>query len=50
MGQKKSEDFAVLDFQSIRKSLDELNHYFTLRTHIVGYSLSVADLAVWATI
>jgi glutamyl-tRNA synthetase len=30
--------------------LDELNDHLTLRTHIVGYSLSVADLAVWATI
>lgn len=34
----------------LRNSLYELNSHLTLRSHIVGYSLTVADLAVWAAI
>lgn len=47
---QRSESFAIIDFQSLRKPLDESNYHLKLRTHIVGYTLSVADLAVWATI
>ncbi|RDL34313.1 Nucleotidylyl transferase [Venustampulla echinocandica] len=47
---KRSESFALTDFQSLRKPLDELNSHLTLRTHIVGYSLTIVDLAVWATL
>lgn len=34
----------------MRSSIYELNKHLTLRSFIVGYSLTVADLAVWATI
>jgi glutamyl-tRNA synthetase len=34
----------------LRNSLYELNNHLTLRSFIVGYHLTVADLAVWATI
>jgi glutamyl-tRNA synthetase len=42
--------FVSLDFKSLQKPLDELNKHLTLRTHLVGYSLTVADLAVWAAL
>ena len=47
---ERSFDFIATDFQALRKPFDELDSHLTLRTHIVGYSLTVADLAVWATI
>uniref|UniRef100_A0A8C3WP12 Bifunctional glutamate/proline--tRNA ligase n=1 Tax=Catagonus wagneri TaxID=51154 RepID=A0A8C3WP12_9CETA len=31
-------------------AVDELNHSLSLRTYLVGNSLSLADLAVWATL
>jgi glutamyl-tRNA synthetase len=34
----------------LKQSIYELNNHLTLRSHIVGYTLSVADIAVWATI
>ncbi|PMD59928.1 glutamyl-tRNA synthetase [Hyaloscypha bicolor E] len=46
----KSESFFTTDFKTLRKSLYELNKHLTLRSFIVGYHLTVADLAVWATI
>ncbi len=42
---KKSESFATLDFKSLRKPLYELIDLLTLRTHIVGHALRIADLA-----
>ncbi|KAF2116799.1 putative Glutamyl-tRNA synthetase, cytoplasmic [Lophiotrema nucula] len=42
--------FTAPDFQSVRKPIDELNDHLTLRSYMVGYSLTVADLAVWATL
>ncbi|KAI1078595.1 glutamyl-tRNA synthetase [Whalleya microplaca] len=47
---KRSESFAAKDFSKLRKPLEELHAHLTLRTHVVGYHLSVADLAVWSTI
>lgn len=46
----RSEDFAVTGLEVLRTSLYELNNRLTLRTFIVGYRLTIADLAVWATI
>ncbi|TVY84574.1 putative cytoplasmic glutamate--tRNA ligase [Lachnellula suecica] len=47
---ERSESFLATDFKSLRSSLFELNSHLTLRSFIVGYSITVADLAVWATI
>lgn len=47
---KRSEQFTRTDFQSLREPLEKLDKSLTLRTHIVGYSLSVADLALWGTL
>ncbi|TVY36254.1 putative glutamate--tRNA ligase, cytoplasmic [Lachnellula subtilissima] len=46
----RSESFLATDMKILRNSLYELNSHLTLRSHIVGYSLTVADLAVWAAI
>lgn len=47
---ERSEKFLATDFKTLRNSLYELNSHMTLRSFIVGHNLSVADLAVWATI
>ncbi|KAH8810861.1 glutamyl-tRNA synthetase [Xylogone sp. PMI_703] len=47
---KKSKDFATSNFQSLRATFEELDKYLTLRSHIVGHTLTIADLAIWATI
>ncbi|KAI0478265.1 glutamyl-tRNA synthetase [Xylaria cf. heliscus] len=46
----RSHAFATLNFQAIRKAFEELNAHLLLRSHIVGYSLTFADLVLWATI
>ncbi|KAL7270943.1 glutamate--tRNA ligase [Rhizina undulata] len=35
------------DFKVTSAALEEINHHLTLRTFIVGYSLSIADITVW---
>lgn len=44
---KRSEDFTRTDFQSLRKPLEELDKSLILRSHLVSYSLSAADLTLW---
>lgn len=39
-----------MDFKTIERPLLELDSHLTLRTHIVGYSLTVADLSVWGAV
>ena len=39
-----------MDFKKVEPALLELDDHLTLRSHIVGYTLSFADLAVWGTI
>ncbi|KAI0182435.1 glutamyl-tRNA synthetase [Xylaria flabelliformis] len=46
----RSEAFATLNFQAFRKAFEELNAHLLLRSHIVGYNLTFADLVLWATI
>ncbi|EFR02332.1 glutamyl-tRNA synthetase [Nannizzia gypsea CBS 118893] len=46
----RSLDLTALDFKSIEKPLNELESHFTLRSFIVGYSLTLADIIVWGTI
>ncbi|KAI9829660.1 MAG: hypothetical protein M1819_006031 [Sarea resinae] len=42
--------FTSPDFKSVENPLAELDAHLTLRSHIVGYTLSVADLAVWGAL
>ena len=42
--------FASADFKSLEPHLQELDAHLTLRSHIVGYSLTAADIAVWGAI
>ncbi|KAI8954365.1 glutamyl-tRNA synthetase [Xylaria longipes] len=46
----RSEAFATPNFQAFRKAFEELNAHLLLRSHIVGYSFTFADLVLWATI
>ncbi|KAI9740346.1 MAG: hypothetical protein M1834_004925 [Cirrosporium novae-zelandiae] len=39
-----------LDFKAVEGPLLELDSHLTLRSHLVGYSLSVAELAIWGAI
>lgn len=48
--QKRAEDFKPLNLKQIEPSLLELDAHLTLRTHIVGYTLTDADTAVWQTL
>jgi len=42
--------FVSADHKTVEGPLLELDAHLTLRSHIVGYSLSVADLSVWGAI
>ncbi|KAI0389725.1 glutamyl-tRNA synthetase [Xylariaceae sp. FL0594] len=46
----RSEAFATPNFQAFRKAFEELHAHLYLRSYIVGYNVSFADLVVWATI
>ena len=46
----RSRGFASPDFKKIEHDLLELNHHLTLRSHIVEYTLTAADLAVHGAI
>lgn len=41
---------APTDFKSLEGPLLELDSHLTLRSYIVGYTLTVADLSVWGAI
>ena len=47
---QRRESFACKSSQDLVKSLAVLDTHLTLRTHLVGYELSGADLTVWATL
>lgn len=42
--------FVSTDFKSVEGPLLELDSHLTLRSYIVGYSLTMADLSVWGAI
>lgn len=48
--QKRAEAFKPLNLKQIEPSLQELDAHLTLRTHVVGYTLSDADTTVWQTL
>ena len=39
-----------IDFKSVEGPLHELDSHLTLRSYVIGYTLSVADLCVWGAI
>ncbi|PGH18136.1 glutamate-tRNA ligase [Helicocarpus griseus UAMH5409] len=47
---KRSTALRPLDFKSLDQPMKELDAHLTLRSYIVGYSLTLADLAVWGTL
>ncbi|KAK4691587.1 hypothetical protein P7C71_g5437, partial [Lecanoromycetidae sp. Uapishka_2] len=46
----RTASFFPTDFKSVEGPLHELDAHLTLRSHIVGYTLTVADLSVWGAI
>ncbi|CAG8651553.1 10920_t:CDS:2, partial [Acaulospora morrowiae] len=38
------------DFKVIEAALEEIDHHLTLRTFLVGYKLTLADIFVWGTL
>ncbi|KAF3491577.1 glutamyl-tRNA synthetase [Arthroderma uncinatum] len=47
---KRSTEFRATDFKAMDKPMKELEAHLTLRSYIVGYGLTLADLVVWATL
>lgn len=45
-----SDDFASKNRSALEASLLALNTRLTLRTYVVGHSLSIADVAIWAAL
>ncbi|KAL8727578.1 MAG: hypothetical protein Q9166_005984 [cf. Caloplaca sp. 2 TL-2023] len=50
VGDGRASGLAPTDFKSVEGPLLELDSHLTLRSYIVGYTLSAADLAVWGAI
>ena len=48
--QTRAEALKPLNLKAIEPSLLELDAHLTLRSHIVGYTLSDADTTVWSTL
>ena len=42
--------FLPTDFKTVEEPMLELDSHLTLRSYLVGYSLTVADLAIWGAI
>lgn len=42
--------FAPTDFKSVEGPLLELDTHLTLRSYVVGYTLTIADIAVWGAL
>ncbi len=38
------------DFKALSGVFDQLNHHLTLRSYLVGYSVKLADIAVWGAL
>ena len=48
--QDRTEGLKALNLKAIEPNLAELDAHLTLRTHIVGYTLTDADTIVWRTL
>ncbi|RDW93126.1 glutamate--tRNA ligase GUS1 [Aspergillus mulundensis] len=44
------EAFASLDFKAVDPKLQQLNNHLILRSFVVGYALSTADIALWGAL
>ena len=42
--------FYRTDFKAVEEPILELDAHLTLRSHVVGYSLTVADLLLWGAL
>jgi len=38
------------DFKILEAAFGEINHHLTLRTFMVGYKLSLADIIIWGAL
>ncbi|KAL8958835.1 MAG: hypothetical protein Q9183_005760, partial [Haloplaca sp. 2 TL-2023] len=47
---RRADSLAPTDFKSVEGPLLELDSHLTLRSYVVGYSLTPADLVVWGAI
>ena len=47
---KRAADFEPLDFKALDKPMKELDSHLTLRSHVVGYAMTLADMIVWGTL
>lgn len=48
--QKRAEGMTALNLKAIEGALAELDAHLTLRSYIIGYSLTDADTTVWRTL
>ncbi|KAF2769199.1 glutamyl-tRNA synthetase [Teratosphaeria nubilosa] len=48
--QERVKDFEPLDLKKLQQPLGELNDHLTLRSYIVGYGVTEADVAAWKTL
>lgn len=46
----RAQGFFPIDAKSVETALNELDAHLTLRTFLVGYQLTAADVAVWGAI
>ena len=46
----RTASFYPTDFKSVEGPLLELDAHLTLRSYIVGYTLTIADLSIWGAI
>ena len=46
----RTESFCSTDYKSVEGPMQELDSHLLLRSHILGYRLSIADLAVWGAL
>ncbi|KAL8687851.1 MAG: hypothetical protein Q9218_006084, partial [Villophora microphyllina] len=46
----RASGFIPMDFKSVESPLLELDSHLTLRSYVVGYTLTPADLAVWGAL
>lgn len=42
--------FTVLDFKALEIPVKELESHLTLRSHMVGYSITLADIVIWGVL
>ncbi|KAI4135199.1 MAG: hypothetical protein LQ347_000872 [Umbilicaria vellea] len=46
----RTSEYYAMDFKTIEPPLVDLDSHLTLRTHIIGYSLTAADLSIWGAV